>query len=50
MTKQVRREVHRSVAQLEAAIRTYIDAHNAEPKPFIGPRPPTRFAKSRRGQ
>jgi transposase len=34
-TKQVRRGVHRSVAQLEAAIRTYIDAHNAEPKPFI---------------
>jgi transposase len=34
-TKQVRRGVHRSVAELEAAIRTYIDAHNAEPKPFI---------------
>jgi hypothetical protein len=27
--------VHRSVAELEAAIRTYIDAHNAERKPFI---------------
>jgi hypothetical protein len=34
-TKQVRRGVPRSVAELEAAIRTYIDAYNAEPKPFI---------------
>ena len=33
--KQVRRGVHRSVAELEAAIRAFIDAHNADPKPFI---------------
>jgi transposase len=33
--KQVRRGVHRSVAELEAAIRAFIDAHNAAPKPFV---------------
>ena len=33
--KQVRRGVHRSVTELEAAIRTFIDAHNADPKPFV---------------
>jgi transposase len=32
--KQVRRGVHRSVAELETAIRTFMDAHNADPKPF----------------
>jgi transposase len=30
----IRRSAHRSTAELEAAIKTYIDAHNAEPKPF----------------
>jgi transposase len=33
--KQLRRGVHRSVAQLEAAIREFIDAHHANPKPFV---------------
>ena len=33
--KQVRRGVHRSVAELETAIRAFIDAHNADPKPFV---------------
>jgi putative transposase len=33
--KQIRRGVHRSVAQLEAAIREFIDAHNEAPKPFV---------------
>jgi len=33
--KQLRRGAHRSVAQLEAAIREFIDAHHANPKPFI---------------
>ncbi len=33
--KQVRRGTHRSVPQLEAAIREFIDAHHAEPKPFV---------------
>jgi hypothetical protein len=33
--KQVRRGSHRSVAELEAAIRTFIDAHHADPKPFV---------------
>jgi len=33
--KQVRRGVHRSIAELELAIRTFIDAHNADPKPFV---------------
>ena len=33
--KQVRRGGHRSIAALELAIRTFIDAHNADPKPFV---------------
>src|SRR5262245_42686675 len=33
--KQVRRGIHRSVAELERAIRTFIDAHNAAPQPFV---------------
>jgi len=33
--KQLRRGTHRSVAQLEAAIREFIDAHHANPKPFV---------------
>jgi len=32
--KQIRRGVHRSTTQLEAAIHAFIDAHNADPKPF----------------
>jgi len=31
---QIRRGAHRSTAELEAAITAYIDAHNADPKPF----------------
>jgi transposase len=34
-TKQLRRGIHRSVNQLEAAIRDFIDAHHADPKPFV---------------
>jgi hypothetical protein len=33
--KQLRRGAHRSVAQLEAAIREFIDAHHANLKPFV---------------
>ena len=32
--KQIRRGSHRSVPELEKAIREFIDAHNSEPKPF----------------
>ncbi|MGG5821707.1 IS630 family transposase [Falsiroseomonas sp. HW251] len=32
--KQIRRGVHRSVAELQAAIEGFIAAHNASPKPF----------------
>ena len=32
--KQIRRGVHRSTQQLERDIRAFIDAHNADPKPF----------------
>lgn len=32
--KQIRRGLHRSTQQLEADIRAFIDAHNADPKPF----------------
>jgi transposase len=30
-----RRGVHRSVGSLEASVRTFLDAHNSEPRPFI---------------
>lgn len=33
--KQIRRGSHRSVPELERAIREFIDAHNSEPKPFV---------------
>jgi len=32
--KQIRRGVHRSVADLRAAIHDFLNQHNAEPKPF----------------
>lgn len=32
--KQIKRGVHRSVADLRAAIHAFIDQHNSEPKPF----------------
>jgi transposase len=34
-TKQLRRGAHRSVTQLETAIREFIDAHHTDPKPFV---------------
>src|ERR1700745_1311296 len=33
--KRIRRGVFRSVKELEAAIRDYIDIHNEDPKPFV---------------
>jgi transposase len=33
--KRIRRGVFRSVKELEAAIREYIDVHNEAPKPFV---------------
>jgi transposase len=33
--KQIRRGIHRSTAELEAAITRYIDTTNADPKPFV---------------
>jgi hypothetical protein len=32
--RQIKRSAHRSAADLEAAINTYIQARNADPKPF----------------
>jgi hypothetical protein len=32
--QQIKRGVHRSTAELEAAINTYIKIRNADPKPF----------------
>jgi hypothetical protein len=32
--QQIRRGVHRSVEELEAAINAFLDQHNADPKPF----------------
>lgn len=34
-TKQIKRGVHHSVRALEAAIRTFIDAHNTTGKPYV---------------
>lgn len=34
-TKQLRRGAHRSVPELEAAIREFIAAHHAAPRPFV---------------
>jgi transposase len=34
-TKQLRRGAHRSVTELERAIREFIDVHNEAPKPFV---------------
>jgi transposase len=33
--KQIRRGVHRSTVELEAAIKAYIEATNANPRPFV---------------
>jgi len=33
--KQLRRGVHRSTRELQAAIRAYLDHHNRDPKPFV---------------
>ena len=33
--KQLRRGVHRSTKELEDAIRTFIQHHNQDPKPFV---------------
>jgi transposase len=33
--KRIRRGIFRSVKELEAAIREYIDTHNEDPKPFV---------------
>ena len=33
--KRIRRGVFKSVAELESAIMTYLDNHNAHPKPFV---------------
>jgi transposase len=33
--KRIRREAFRSVKELEAAIRKFIDVHNEDPKPFV---------------
>ncbi|MBI3264664.1 MAG: IS630 family transposase [Acidobacteria bacterium] len=38
-TKQLRRGTHRSITQLERAIREFIDAHHADPKPFVWTKP-----------
>jgi hypothetical protein len=32
--QQIRRGVHRSVVELEAAINAFLNCHNADPKPF----------------
>ncbi len=32
--RQIKRGIHRSVAALQAAITSFVDAHNANPKPF----------------
>lgn len=38
-TQQIRRGSFRSTHELEAAIRTFLDHHNAQPKPFVWTKP-----------
>jgi hypothetical protein len=33
--KQIRRGTHRPTRELEQAIRSYLEQHNANPKPFV---------------
>jgi hypothetical protein len=33
--KRIRRGIFRSVRELEAAIREYIEVHNEDPQPFV---------------
>jgi hypothetical protein len=40
--KQLRRGIHTSVKQLEADIRSFINRHNQNPRPFNGQNPPTK--------
>jgi transposase len=37
--KQIKRGIHRSVHELKTAIAAFIQAHNADPKPFIWTKP-----------
>ena len=41
--KQIRRGTHRSVRQLEVAIKAYLEITNESPHPFVWARLPTRF-------
>jgi len=36
--RRIRRDVFRSIADLQAAIKAYLAEHNASPKPFIWPK------------
>jgi transposase len=38
-TKRIRRGAFHSVAELERAIREYLECHNADPKPFVWTKP-----------
>jgi transposase len=44
--RQIRRAAHRSVTELEAAIRAFIAAHNAKPKLFVWTKPPDQILAS----
>ena len=45
ITRQaIRRGTFTDVAELQTAIRTYIDSYNKRAKPFAGPRPPTSYS------
>jgi transposase len=50
-SQRIRRGVFRSVAELEAAIRHYLEHHNADPKPFVWTAQPADiFKKVARGR
>ena len=44
--KQIRRGAHRSVSELESAIYAFLDAHNADPKPFVWTKSPDEILAS----
>ena len=45
-SKQIRRGAHRSVSELERAIAEFLEAHNADPKPFLWTKSPDQILAS----
>jgi transposase len=44
--KQIRRGTHRSTVELEQAIRSYLNVHNRDPKPFVWTKTPDQILEA----